>query len=40
VKKRTTSGIPAPRSFKTSIGPGTMPPPNRKTQVSDLGETF
>ncbi|KAJ5228847.1 hypothetical protein N7489_009555 [Penicillium chrysogenum] len=41
VKKRTISGIPAPRSFKTSIGPGTMPPPpNRKTQVSDLGETF
>ncbi|KAJ5990678.1 hypothetical protein N7522_010885 [Penicillium canescens] len=40
VKKRATSGIPAPRSFKTSIGPGTMPPPNRKTQVSDLGETF
>lgn len=40
VKKRTTSGIPAPRSFKTSIGPGTMPPPNRKPQVSDLGETF
>ncbi|KAJ5542224.1 hypothetical protein N7461_008227 [Penicillium sp. DV-2018c] len=40
VKKRTTSGIPAPRSFKTSIGPGAMPPPNRKPQVSDLGETF
>ncbi|KAJ5445945.1 hypothetical protein N7491_002027 [Penicillium cf. griseofulvum] len=40
VKKRTISGIPAPRSFKTSIGPGTMPPPNRKTQVGDLGETF
>lgn len=40
VKKRTTSGIPAPRSFKTSIGPGSMPPPNRTTQVSDLGETF
>lgn len=40
VKKRTISGIPAPRSFKTSIGPGAMPPPNRKTQVSDLGETF
>ncbi|KAJ5365342.1 hypothetical protein N7517_008228 [Penicillium concentricum] len=40
VKKRTISGIPAPRSFKTSIGPGSMPPPNRKTQVGDLGETF
>ncbi|KAG0161542.1 hypothetical protein PDIDSM_9076 [Penicillium digitatum] len=40
VKKRTISGIPAPRSFKTSIGPGTMPQPNRKTQVSDLGETY
>lgn len=40
LKKRTPSGIPAPRSFKTSIGPGSMPPPNRKPQVSDLGETF
>ncbi|KAJ5498597.1 NUDE protein C-terminal [Penicillium expansum] len=40
VKKRTISGIPAPRSFKTSIGPGAMPPPHRKTQVSDLGKTF
>ncbi|KAJ5964807.1 uncharacterized protein N7479_004683 [Penicillium vulpinum] len=40
VKKRTISGIPAPRSFKTSIGPGPMPPPSRKSQASDLGETF
>ncbi|KAJ5084145.1 hypothetical protein NUU61_008724 [Penicillium alfredii] len=43
LKKRTTSGvsaIPTPRSFKTSIGPGAMPPLDRKTQVSDLGETF
>ncbi|CAG7995240.1 unnamed protein product [Penicillium salamii] len=40
IKKRTTSGIPAPRSFKTSIGPGTMPPPYRKPQTNDLGETF
>lgn len=43
LKKRTTSGvsaIPTPRGFKTSIGPGTMPPPERKTQASDLGETY
>lgn len=43
LKKRTTSGvsaIPTPRSFKTSIGPGTMPPPERKTPANDLGETF
>jgi hypothetical protein len=43
LKKRTTSGvsaIPTPRSFKTSIGPGSMPPPGRKTQVDDLGETY
>jgi hypothetical protein len=43
LKKRTTSGvsaIPTPRSFKTSIGPGGLPPPERKTQVDDLGETY
>ncbi|KAJ5234692.1 uncharacterized protein N7469_003860 [Penicillium citrinum] len=44
LKKRTTSGmsaIPTPRSFKTSIGPGTMPPTtDRRTQASELGETF
>ncbi|KAK9850715.1 hypothetical protein MYU51_011795 [Penicillium brevicompactum] len=40
VKKRTISGIPAPRSFKTSIGPGSMPPPTRKPTANDLGETF
>ncbi|KAJ5591545.1 Nuclear distribution protein nudE [Penicillium hispanicum] len=43
LKKRTTSGvsaIPTPRSFKTSIGPGPMPPPERKTQANELGETF
>ena len=43
LKKRTTSGvsaIPTPRSFKTSIGPGTMPPPDRKVQTNELGETF
>ncbi|KAJ5485662.1 Nuclear distribution protein nudE [Penicillium diatomitis] len=42
IKKRTTSGmsaIPTPRSFKTSIGPGTMPPPLTRKQT-DLGETF
>ncbi|KAJ5663471.1 Nuclear distribution protein nudE [Penicillium longicatenatum] len=42
LKKRTTSGvsaIPTPRSFKTSIGPGGMPPPDRK-QANGLGETF
>ena len=42
LKKRTTSGIsaiPTPRSFKSSIGPGPMPPPDRK-QANDLGETF
>ncbi|KAJ5730608.1 uncharacterized protein N7483_005116 [Penicillium malachiteum] len=42
LKKRTTSGIsaiPTPRSFKSSIGPGPMPPPDRK-QLNDLGETF
>ncbi|KAJ6136428.1 Nuclear distribution protein nudE [Penicillium capsulatum] len=44
LKKRTTSGvsaIPTPRSFKTSIGPGSMPPPpERKAHANDLGETF
>lgn len=43
LKKRTTSGmsaIPTPRSFKTSIGPGTMAPPDRRATVNDLGETF
>jgi len=43
LKKRTPSGvsaIPTPRSFKTSIGPRTMPPPERKTPTTDLGETF
>ncbi|KAJ5605575.1 Nuclear distribution protein nudE [Penicillium lagena] len=43
LKKRTTSGasgIPTPRSFKTSIGSGTMPPPKPKTQVEELGETY
>lgn len=43
LKKRTTSGvsaIPTPRTFKSSIGPGNMPPPERKTQVDDLGETY
>lgn len=43
LKKRTTSGasgIPTPRSFKTSIGPGAMPPPKAKTQVEELGETY
>ncbi|KAJ5888690.1 hypothetical protein N7495_008731 [Penicillium taxi] len=42
LKKRTPSGfsaIPTPRSFKTSIGPGHIPPPERNTQT-DLGETF
>ena len=42
IKKRTTSGmsaIPTPRSFKTSIGPGAMPPPLGRKQT-DLGETF
>ncbi|KAJ5707601.1 Nuclear distribution protein nudE [Penicillium malachiteum] len=42
LKKRTTSGIsaiPTPRSFKSSIGPGPMPPPDRKP-LNDLGETF
>ncbi|KAJ5933651.1 Nuclear distribution protein nudE [Penicillium verhagenii] len=43
LKKRTTSGvsaIPTPRSFKTSIGPGTMPPPTDRKQINGLGETF
>ncbi|KAJ5677582.1 uncharacterized protein N7477_003215 [Penicillium maclennaniae] len=43
LKKRTTSGvsaIPTPRNFKTSIGPGGMPPSERKMQVDDLGETY
>lgn len=45
-KKRTVSGIPAPRSFKTSMGPGSMPPmppmpaSHRPPQTNDLGETF
>ncbi|BCR89204.1 nuclear distribution protein NudE [Aspergillus chevalieri] len=42
-KKRSTSGIPAPRSLKTSIGveEGTrMSPPERKPALADLGETF
>lgn len=42
IKKRTTSGmsaIPTPRSFKTSIGPGAMPPPLERKQ-SDIGETY
>ncbi|KAJ5750831.1 Nuclear distribution protein nudE [Penicillium manginii] len=45
LKKRTTSGvsaIPAPRSFKTSIGPGSSmaPSADRRAKVNDLGETF
>ncbi|KAJ5751971.1 Nuclear distribution protein nudE [Penicillium odoratum] len=47
LKKRSTSGvsaIPTPRSFKSSIGPGAIPPvippvPDRK-QANGLGETF
>ncbi|KAJ5151177.1 Nuclear distribution protein nudE [Penicillium canariense] len=42
IKKRTTSGmsaIPTPRSFKTSIGPGHLPPPPERKQ-SDIGETY
>lgn len=42
IKKRTTSGmsaIPTPRSFKTSIGSGTMPAPLERKQ-SDIGETY
>jgi hypothetical protein len=33
------SAIPTPRSFKTSIGPGAMPPPLERKQ-SDIGETY
>lgn len=43
LKKRTTSGIsaiPTPRGLKTSIGPGNMQPPERKTQANDIGETY
>ncbi|KAJ5387164.1 Nuclear distribution protein nudE [Penicillium cosmopolitanum] len=45
LKKRTTSGvsaIPTPRSFKSSIGPGSSmaPPADRRAKVNDLGETF
>lgn len=42
-KKRSTSGIPAPRSLKTSIGVeegANMGPPERKPALADLGETF
>ncbi|KAL4910227.1 hypothetical protein BDW74DRAFT_144687 [Aspergillus multicolor] len=37
LKKRSTSGIPAPRSFRRT---NTMGPPKKKPTVSDLGETF
>lgn len=44
MKKRTTSGIsaiPTPRSFKTSVGPGSsMAPPDRRATANDIGETF
>ena len=42
-KKRSTSGIPAPRTLKTSTGDrteGSMGPAERKPQLTDLGETF
>ncbi|KAF7594539.1 NADH:ubiquinone oxidoreductase [Aspergillus hancockii] len=47
LKKRTPSrisAIPAPRSFRTSTGldrrEGNMCPPNPKSTITDLGETF
>jgi hypothetical protein len=42
--KRTTSGIPAPRTLKTSVGidrrENNMGPPDRKSNTNDLGETY
>ncbi|RDW90522.1 nuclear distribution protein NudE [Aspergillus mulundensis] len=37
LKKRSTSGIPAPRSFRRT---NTMGPPKSKPTAGDLGETF
>lgn len=43
-KKRSTSGIPAPRSLKTSMGvdhgESSMGSPERKSKLADLGETY
>ncbi|GKZ85607.1 NADH:ubiquinone oxidoreductase [Aspergillus niger] len=39
-KRRTPSGIPAPRTLRTSTGGGMASPDPKATKIGDLGETF
>ena len=40
LKKRAASGIPTPRSFKSSVGSGIPAPPIERKPPADLGETY
>lgn len=40
LKKRAASGIPTPRSFKSSVGSGIPAPPLERKPTADLGETY